>query len=62
MIEHIALEDNTAKIEELNMGHHQGKGAGSFYLECLSKELLRYPRIQYIRGAYLLSTSKNWIS
>lgn len=32
------------------MNEHEGKGAGSFYLECLSKELLRYPQIQYLCG------------
>ena len=42
--------DNVIKIEELNMHEHEGKGAGSFYLECLFKELLRYPQIQFLYG------------
>ena len=33
-----------------NMQDHKGKSAGSFYLECLSTELQRYPQIQYIYG------------
>lgn len=47
---YITKDNNFIKIEELNMYEYEGKGAGSFYLECLSKELLRYPQIQYIDG------------
>lgn len=47
---YIVKENCSIKIEELNMYEHEGKGAGSFYLECLSKELLRYPQIQYLYG------------
>lgn len=46
----ITQDSNSVKIEELNMYEHEGKGGGSFYLECLSKELLRYPQIKYIHG------------
>lgn len=47
---HITQDSDSVKIEELNMHKHEGKGGGSFYLECLSKELLRYPQIKYIHG------------
>ena len=47
---YIVKENSSIKIEELNMHAHEGKGGGSFYLECLSKELLRYPQIQYLYG------------
>ncbi|KAF5076604.1 putative amidoligase enzyme [anaerobic digester metagenome] len=46
----ITQDSDSVKIEELNMSEHEGKGAASFYIECLSKELLRYPQIQYIKG------------
>ena len=48
--QHIEKANSTLKIEELNMYKHKGKGAGSFYLQCLSEEILRYPQIKYIRG------------
>lgn len=47
---YITQDSDSVNIEELNMYKHEGKGGGSFYLECLSKELLRYPQIQYIHG------------
>lgn len=47
----ITPESKSLGIQELNLHKHEGKGAGSFYLQCLSKELLRYPQIKYIRGS-----------
>ena len=46
----ILSHSDTIKIQELNLHKHEGKGAGSFYLQSLSKELLRYPQIKRIYG------------
>ena len=56
---YISQDYDSLKIEELNMLEHEGKGAGSFYLECLSKELLRYHQIKYIHGELSLTDLKN---
>lgn len=47
---HITRENDSVNIEELNLYKHEGKGAGSFYLECLSKELMHYPQIECVTG------------
>lgn len=57
--ESIPKNSFSIKIEELNMNKHEGKGAGSVYLDCLSKELLRYPQIQYLYGGLSSVDIKN---
>lgn len=46
----ISQDANSFNIAEINLGKYEGRGLGSFYLDSLSTELLRYPQIKYLKG------------